>query len=386
VNSAGNGIDSINNQNTSKDCGKTGGYWVDGTVTNARFAHGSLILTGTTDGTNRTSASYGLGPDPGLLSVQRGTQLAEPGVNLAGQGLMVFGSIVAPLPMALAQCGAGNCSATGVAMAMLPEISALKAGGTILKLGAASGKGAEIIQKAGGAVQALRILPRWVARKSSTAASESEYFPMEPRRFFTQPQTLVRPPLQFKKADELFPRSGTRMRRLLENEVARLREQVREMATLTDDRGYDFDPTWLEKHDWVVVPVEDTGHFAEEEIEQIVAALTSAGHERCLALGALDLAEPLPSAFELAISVEDLRAFNAECGIFRVLLTSPELAGAISCNEWFNVFAGPAALVQQMIGTTIEKARKDFLEYAKVVEQGPEGKLVALAHRYGAPD
>jgi hypothetical protein len=69
---------------------------------------------------------------------------------------MVFGSIVAPLPMALAQCGAGNCSATGVAMAMLPEISALKAGGTILKLGAASGKGAEIIQKAGGAAQAAK--------------------------------------------------------------------------------------------------------------------------------------------------------------------------------------------------------------------------------------
>jgi RHS repeat-associated protein len=81
LNSGGTGIDSINNQNTSKQCGKTGGYWVDGTVTNARFAHGSLILTGTTDGTNKTSASYGLGPDPGLLALQRGTQLAAPAVN-----------------------------------------------------------------------------------------------------------------------------------------------------------------------------------------------------------------------------------------------------------------------------------------------------------------
>jgi RHS repeat-associated protein len=68
VNSGGTGIDSINNQNTSKDCGKTGGYWVDGTVTDARFAHGSLILTGTTNGENRTSASYGLGSSPGDLS------------------------------------------------------------------------------------------------------------------------------------------------------------------------------------------------------------------------------------------------------------------------------------------------------------------------------
>jgi RHS repeat-associated protein len=78
VNSGGNGIDSINNQNTSKDCGKTGGYWVDGTVTNARFAHGSLILSGTTDGKDRTSSSYGLGPDPGLLALQRAGQLAGP--------------------------------------------------------------------------------------------------------------------------------------------------------------------------------------------------------------------------------------------------------------------------------------------------------------------
>jgi RHS repeat-associated protein len=128
VNRSGTGIDSINNQNTSKDCGKTGGYWVDGTVTDARFAHGSLVLTGTTDGTNRTSASYGLGPDPGLLALQRGTQLAEPGVNLAGQGLMLFASIGAPLPTALANCVAGNCDGADVAMAMIPGSGGGKTG------------------------------------------------------------------------------------------------------------------------------------------------------------------------------------------------------------------------------------------------------------------
>jgi len=133
VNSSNDGISSIDNQTNAKGCGKTGGYWVDGTVTNARFAYGSLILTGTTNGQNKTSASYGLGPDPGLMALQRGTQLAEPGVNLAGQGLMLFGSIVAPLPMAVAQCGAGNCSKTNVAMAMLPELSALYEGSILIQ-------------------------------------------------------------------------------------------------------------------------------------------------------------------------------------------------------------------------------------------------------------
>ena len=122
VTSGGNGIDSINNQSTLKDCGKTGGYWVDGTVTNARFAYGSLILTGTTNGQDRTSASFGLGPDPGLMALQRGTQLAEPGVNLAGEGLKLFGYAVNAPAMALIECAAKgkDCSPASTAMAMIP--------------------------------------------------------------------------------------------------------------------------------------------------------------------------------------------------------------------------------------------------------------------------
>jgi hypothetical protein len=70
---------------------------------------------------------------------------------------MLFGSIVAPLPMAVAQCGAGNCSKTNVAMAMLPELSALYEGSILIQAAAASGKkGAEILLKAGGAAQAVK--------------------------------------------------------------------------------------------------------------------------------------------------------------------------------------------------------------------------------------
>ncbi len=92
VNSAGDGVDRVDNQNTSADCRKTNGYWVDGTVTNARFAHGSLILTGTTNGENRTEASYGLGPDPGMMALQGGMQQAQGPVNaLAGASLAFAG-------------------------------------------------------------------------------------------------------------------------------------------------------------------------------------------------------------------------------------------------------------------------------------------------------
>jgi hypothetical protein len=174
------------------------------------------------------------------------------------------------------------------------------------------------------------------------------------------------------------------MRKLLDGEIVRLREVVREMSTLTENRGYEFLPGWVNGHGWVVVPVEDTGHFAEEEIERIVVALTSAGHQKCYALGAADLPEPLPSGDELTISRDDLQKFNAECGLFRYLLTDAGLSWAISCNEWFNLFAGPAALIEQMVGTPIEQAREDFLEYARGVEQVSAGQLVALARHYGA--
>jgi hypothetical protein len=172
------------------------------------------------------------------------------------------------------------------------------------------------------------------------------------------------------------------MRRLPDVESAQARKLIREMATLTEDGGYRFDPAWLLKHRWVVVPAEDSGHFADEEISRIVAVLSSQEHLTCLAIGAHDWPAPLPRSYELAISVDDFRAFNAECGIFRFLLTDAGCSWAISCNEWFNLFAGPPAFVEQMLGVPIPQSREEFLEYAKLVEQGSEGQLTEIARLY----
>jgi hypothetical protein len=161
-----------------------------------------------------------------------------------------------------------------------------------------------------------------------------------------------------------------------------VRKTVREVATLTEDQGYVLNQDWLEKHGWVAVPVEDAGHLTEEQIDRIVDALMSAGQNSSLALNFLDLPDSLPESYELRISTDDFSAFNAECGIFRFLLTSPELSWAISCNEWFNIFAGPVALVEQMLGKSMHRARGEFLDYAKLVEQGSEGNLVQIARMY----
>lgn len=70
----------------------------------------------------------------------------------------MFGYAVAAPVMAAAECAAGapSCTKGNVAIALLPELGALKAGGTILKVGTAAGKGAEMIQKVGGAAQAVK--------------------------------------------------------------------------------------------------------------------------------------------------------------------------------------------------------------------------------------
>lgn len=95
---------------------------------------------------------------PGVADMlQRAGTMAAPIVNAAGSGLVAFGSLVAPVPMAVAQCFAGNCSEANVAMAMLPGISGLYKGGQILKTAAAAGKkGAEIVRKTGGIPQAIK--------------------------------------------------------------------------------------------------------------------------------------------------------------------------------------------------------------------------------------
>lgn len=92
---------------------------------------------------------------PLFFAVARGVQQAKPGVDLAGAGLMVFGSLVAPLPMAIAQCGAGNCDKSNLAMAVLPELGPIFEGATVLR--AMRGLHAsELLEKAGGFEQAVK--------------------------------------------------------------------------------------------------------------------------------------------------------------------------------------------------------------------------------------
>jgi len=60
LNDSGSGLESFDQHSSSGECGKTGGYWVDGGLTNININadRGTVQLTGTNDGTDQTHASY----------------------------------------------------------------------------------------------------------------------------------------------------------------------------------------------------------------------------------------------------------------------------------------------------------------------------------------
>jgi RHS repeat-associated protein len=60
LNNSGSGVESFDQHSSSGECGKTGGYWVDGGLTDAKINadKGTVQLTGTNDGTDVTHASY----------------------------------------------------------------------------------------------------------------------------------------------------------------------------------------------------------------------------------------------------------------------------------------------------------------------------------------
>lgn len=142
----------------------------------------------------------------------------------------------------------------------------------------------------------------------------------------------------------------------------------------------DFEGEWVTEQGWKVVPVEDTAHFAPEEIQRLVPALRNAGYSECVAVATEPVA-PGPEVYRVPVSEEGFRSFNAECGMLRYLLTVEDRSWAISCAEWFNLFAGPPALLEEMLGKSIEAARAEFMDYARVLAtDDDEPALIAAEH------
>jgi hypothetical protein len=161
-------------------------------------------------------------------------------------------------------------------------------------------------------------------------------------------------------------------------ELLRHQKSVAEMIV----NECDFNPQWIKKHGWKVVPVEDTGHFSDRQIAALVVALQ--GYGRCIAIATESVEPDGVPAYSLAISEEEFRSFNAECGLFRYLLTDAKRSWAIACSEWYNLFAAKPELLESMLGKPVAKAREEFLTFATLLAKRPDEPLLRVAKRYAA--
>jgi hypothetical protein len=168
-----------------------------------------------------------------------------------------------------------------------------------------------------------------------------------------------------------------------QEEVDHYRELLRDMTESEPGQTDQFNTDWLLHHGWKVVPVEDVAHFSPEQRAQVVEGLNLAGHRDAFAVATEPLGEA-PQCYRLEMSEADLEEFNRECGTFRFLLTTEDRAWAISCNESYNLFAGPPELLEAMLGRPIEDAWQAYWDFINLPSIDPEGLLHQTARRYAA--
>lgn len=170
---------------------------------------------------------------------------------------------------------------------------------------------------------------------------------------------------------------------------------VREMMLTEPGEECEFDPAWIWTRDWKVVPTEEMGHLPQPDIPRLVTALRVAGCTHCVAvfnepgyIQQLPLAmtthppPDMPICYLLSVDEADFQEFNRQLGPFRFLITADDRSWAISCTEWYNLFAAKPELLEAMLGKPIEQARLDYFRFASELAKQPDDPLLRVALRY----
>lgn len=174
-------------------------------------------------------------------------------------------------------------------------------------------------------------------------------------------------------------------------------ELLREMMFTARGRETEIAPEWAKNHGWKVVPVESSWRLPAEHIPRLVSVLKAAGYRHCIAvfnepgyiqdLPIIVSSKP-PSDMATCHLVEvdeaDFRAFNRELSPFRTVLMTEDRFWALSTHEWYSLFGGTPATLEAIIGEAIEKAEREFLEYASILADGqpPDKSVLRLAKLY----
>ena len=179
-------------------------------------------------------------------------------------------------------------------------------------------------------------------------------------------------------------------------QVARYGGLFGEMMLKRDGEECEFSPAWLSNHGWMVVPAESMARIPPADIPRIVAALRELGYASCTAvfnepgyiraLPAFVPTDPpsnMPTCYRVTVDEADFGELNRTLGLFRFILAAEDRSWAISCTEWYNLFAGAESFLEALLGRPIERARQEFMQFASLMARGNSGDpLVQTALRY----
>jgi len=126
----------------------------------------------------------------------------------------------------------------------------------------------------------------------------------------------------------------------------------------------DFDPAWLAKRGWQVVPVEtERSHLSDQEIDRVVPVLNKAGH------------------------LEGLAVATEETSSATRMLSDRSRSWAVSSHGFYRLFAGTTEMLESFLGTFIPVARKAFHEFALSLDSPsfPDKYYLQVSARYQQP-
>jgi hypothetical protein len=180
-------------------------------------------------------------------------------------------------------------------------------------------------------------------------------------------------------------------------QVEHLGRLLREMMLTEKERESELNPDWARNHGWRVVPVASMARIPVPDIPRIVSVLSGAGYTECIAVFnepsyiqhlPVFVASAPPSVMAtchlLSINEADFRQFNRVFGAFRSVLTPEERSWAISCNEWYNLFAAEPELLEALLGKSIEQGRAEFFEFASHLAKGNSDEPILKAAKHYA--
>ena len=179
-------------------------------------------------------------------------------------------------------------------------------------------------------------------------------------------------------------------------QVERYRKLIGEMMLSQEHEECEFNPDWVHDNGWKVVPMESAARLPKNVIPRIVSVLKGKGYINCVAIvtepGYLQPLGPsnqllgdMPTCYLVSIDEADFQETNRELGPFRFLLTDEDRSWAISCNEWYNLFASKPDLLEAMLGKPILEAQQEFMDFASQLAKGnTDEPLVRVARRYAA--